>query len=99
MVWEVETGGDGALLVQRAHLPHYRATVDGQDAPIHVANLSRMAIRLGPGRHTVELRIDRSWFHLGLVLAAIALAVLLALSRGGRPAEWLGFQPVKGDAV
>jgi hypothetical protein len=82
MVWDVEAQGAGALLVQRSHLPLYRATVDGKPTPIYAANLHRMAIPLETGAHSVELRVDRSRFYLGIGLALVALAILLVVSRG-----------------
>ena len=95
--WDVDAGGAGALLVQRSHLPHYRAWVDGESVPIRVANLSRMAILLEPGRHTVELRVDRSRLYLGLGVSFVALVILLALSRGGMLSRWLGLIQDNGD--
>jgi hypothetical protein len=98
MVWEVESSGDGALLVQRSHLPLYRATIDGQPAPIYVANLSRMAILLEPGTHTVELWVDRGRFRLGLVLSAAAVVMLVLLTRSGTLAKRLWGLPGKTES-
>ncbi|MDH3254569.1 MAG: hypothetical protein OEM62_06220, partial [Acidobacteriota bacterium] len=76
MIWEVEAEGSGALLVQRSHLPLYRAVVDGRRTPIYVANMHRMAVLLEPGRHTVELFVDRTRFRLGVGLALGSLAMM-----------------------
>jgi hypothetical protein len=95
--WDVEARGAGALLVQRSYLPHYRAWVDGESVPIRVANLSRMAILLEPGSHTVELRVDRSRLYLGLGVSFVALVILVALSRSGMLSRWLGLRQDNGD--
>jgi hypothetical protein len=89
-VWDVDAEGAGALLVQRAYLPLYRARVDGRPVPIRVANLHRMVVPLEPGEHRVELWVDRGRFRAGFMIAGAALLVLTAASvmssRGRRTA-------------
>jgi hypothetical protein len=68
----VDAAGPGVLVVQRAYLPLYRATVDGEEAPILVANMHRMGIELPVGEHEVKLWVDRR------PLAASGLLSLLA---------------------
>jgi hypothetical protein len=79
-VWDVDADGAGVLLIQRAYLPLYRARVDGRPAPIRVANLHRMAILIEPGKHRVELWVDRRSFRAGFMIAGAALVVLTAAS-------------------
>ncbi len=67
---EVDAGA-GWLVVGRAHLPLYRASVDDRPAAIEVANLDRLAIQMPAGRHRVRLWIDR-WPLAGAVGAALA---------------------------
>jgi hypothetical protein len=78
--WEVDAKGEGALLIQRAYLPLYKARVDGRPAPIRVANLHRMAILLESGHHVVELWVDRGRFRAGIMIACAALVLLVASS-------------------
>ena len=73
----VRAEGPGALVVQRAFLPIYRATVDGRPAPLVAANLHRMALELEAGDHRVRIWADRRPLHLS-ALAALAGIVLLA---------------------
>jgi hypothetical protein len=72
----VDAAGPGVLVIQRAYLPLYRATVDGQEAPILIANMHRMGIELTAGEHAVKLWVDRRpLVAAGIVslLAAVAL--------------------------
>ena len=54
----------------------WRAAVDGEDAVIEPALSVLSAVRLDPGRHTVELRYTPPGFCAGL---AISLAAVLFL--------------------
>ena len=68
----------GALVVQRAFLPLYRATVDGRPAPLVAADLHRMAVELEAGTHEVRIRADRRPFYSSLPLALVG-GLLLAV--------------------
>jgi uncharacterized membrane protein YfhO len=58
--------------------PGWRATVDGQPAPVLRANYAFRAIRLGPGQHQVQLTFTpRSWT-AGLAVSGLTLLVLVA---------------------
>jgi len=83
---EVRSPSGGVLVVQRAHLPLYRATIDGRRARIAVANLHRLAVELPPGDHRVRITIDRAPFVLSLLGVAAGLAGLVLLARP-RPAR------------
>ncbi|MGB6362937.1 MAG: hypothetical protein WBG64_09760, partial [Thermoanaerobaculia bacterium] len=50
----VDAVGPGVLVIQRAYLPLYRATVDGEETPIRIANMHRMGIELPAGSHAVS---------------------------------------------
>ena len=67
----------GALVVQRAFLPLYRAAVDGQPAPLVAADLHRMAVELEAGDHEVRIWADRRPFYLSLPLAALGGLLLV----------------------
>ncbi len=79
----------GVLLVQRTYLPLYKATVDGEDAEVLVANFHRIGVRVPAGSHEVRLWVNRRPFHqacLGALAALLGLG-LLVLREGGTDAE------------
>ena len=85
---QVEASAPGALVIQRAFLPLYRATVDGENAPIVAANVHRLGIELSEGEHTVEVWVDRRPFRVSSGIALIGVVLLLALTwRLGRSRE------------
>ncbi|MEM7587137.1 MAG: hypothetical protein AAF560_27355, partial [Acidobacteriota bacterium] len=67
------------LLTQRAYLDIYRATIDGQPAPLVVGNLHRLALEVPAGDHRIKIWADRrptriAW--LGLLVGIIGLVVV-----------------------
>ena len=64
-------------MVQRAFLPLYRATVDGEPVPLVAADLHRMAVELEAGSHEVRIWATRGPFYLALLLA-VAGVILMA---------------------
>lgn len=78
----------GVLVWQRSHLPIYRATLNGVEAPIVFANFYRMGVEIpSPGNHQVRIWADRRPLHRALAAAAVgafALLTLLILDLGGR---------------
>ena len=85
---EVDAPGPGALVVHRAHLPIWRARVDGRPAPVVAANIHRLGVELGPGRHRVELWVDRRPLWAAGAVAAGAALALLALAAPRRRRRW-----------
>jgi hypothetical protein len=62
MQLEIDAGAEPAVvLVSEAHHPWWRAAVDGEAAPLLEANMLFMAVRVGPGVHEVELRLEPPW--------------------------------------
>jgi hypothetical protein len=56
---EVDAGSEPAVVfVTEAHHPWWRVTLDGAAAPLLRANMLFMAVRVGPGRHKIELRLS-----------------------------------------
>ena len=85
---EVEARSPGVLVVQRAHLPIYRATLDGRPVELTVANLYRIGVEVPRGRHRVRIWVDRRpplWGLAGTALALVALAVFGRASARRRP--------------
>jgi hypothetical protein len=70
---EVPSAG-AAVVWSRAWLPLYRATVDGESAPVTIANLDRIAVEVPPGRHRVVIATDRRPLAISTAFAALALA-------------------------
>lgn len=85
---EVSAGGPlpSYLIFQRAHLPIYRAAVDGRNAQVEVANLHRIAVQVPPGRHRVRLWVERGSLRWSLAASGLGLVgvALLAFRRRGR---------------
>jgi len=84
---EAESEAGGLLVVRRAHLPIWRASVDGRPAPTRIAQLTRLAVEVPAGRHRVVFSIDRRPLALALAVSVAALAALAWLFR--RPAPVL----------
>ena len=90
----VRAHGHSVLVTRRAFLPIYRATVDGEDTALRVANAHRLAIEVPDGEHRVRLWIDRRPFRASLAVAGVtALGLLFFLWRGRRP----GARPAESE--
>ncbi len=77
---EVDSPVPGVLVVQRADLPLWRATVDGEPTRILPANLYRIGVRVPAGRHRVRLWVDRRPLYASGAGAVLGLAGLVALA-------------------
>lgn len=77
---EVDAVGAGALVWQRVHLPIYRASIDGEDTRVRVANLHRIAVETPPGRHVVRIETDRRPLHQALLASLLGVLGLLFLA-------------------
>ncbi|HVS04142.1 MAG TPA: hypothetical protein VMT16_15370 [Thermoanaerobaculia bacterium] len=84
---DVAAGAAGHLVVERTWLPLYRAAVDGEAAPVRLANLHRIAVPVPAGRHRVRLWVDRRPFFAALAAAALGAAGLLAMGLRRRNAR------------
>ena len=79
----VEAATPGAVVWQRAHLPIYRATIDGRPAAVEPANVHRIGLRVPAGRHEIRIWVDRRPTRWGLVAGlcgCLGLAALGAVS-------------------
>lgn len=94
----VRAHADSVLVTRRAFLPIYRATVDGEEVELRVANAHRLAVEVPAGEHLVHLWVDRRPFGVSLAIAgATALTLLLFLWRGRRRGSSPG-EPARGDS-
>lgn len=74
------------LVLADAYYPGWRATVDGEAAPIYPANVLFRGVPLAPGEHTVIFTYEPTSWRLGLLLAAGGglLVCVLGLLAGWR---------------
>ncbi len=83
----VETASDtaGLLVLSEIAYPAWRATVDGQDTPILVADTALRAVAVPAGAHRIELRFASAALTWGTaVTASTALALIIILRRTRR---------------
>jgi hypothetical protein len=76
---EAESKAGGVLVVRRAWLPIWRAAIDGAAADAVVANGTRLAVELPPGRHSVRFWVDRSTLDGSAALALFGAVILAGL--------------------
>jgi hypothetical protein len=72
------------LVLRDPYYRNWRATVDDRDAPVYPAGGFFLGVLIAPGAHDVEVVYHERWLLPGVVLAALALALLpSALRRAG----------------
>jgi hypothetical protein len=100
IVLELDAGAAAATVFgSEAHHPWWRATVDGRPAPVLRAQMAFMAVPVGAGARTVELRLRRppvvaaadwvtalAWIALVTAAAASAMRVARRVDRSRRRA-------------
>ena len=80
LTYEVSSSKGGVVIFSEIYYPGWTATVDGQPTEIARADYVLRAIRVAPGRHTVEFRFDPHSLHVTETVAYIALALLALLA-------------------
>lgn len=88
---EGEDPRPGWLLVAENWYPDWRATVDGQPAPVHRAQGSFLSVALSPGARAVSLRFESGSYRTGRWVSLLAVllstaAILVPAARGRKPA-------------
>jgi hypothetical protein len=73
----VNASTPGIVLVRNAWDPGWRASVDGRDAPVLVADFLMQGVPVPAGRHTVILQYDDPWVGYGLLASGLWLSALL----------------------
>ena len=79
----VGTDAPGLVMLSEVYYPAWRAYVDGQPAPVYVADAVLRAVPVPAGEHEVELRYESPTLAIGLVISltsSAGLAVLAAAS-------------------
>jgi len=75
--YESESDGPGWLLVRSTHARGWRATVDGEPAPLLRADGRHRAVAIPSGRHTVRLKYEPPWLWPGVALALLSVTIVL----------------------
>ena len=70
----VETAAPALVFFSEPHYPERRVWVDGEERPLERVNVAFSGVRVGPGRHVVELRFVAASFRWGMLLSVVALA-------------------------
>ena len=76
-----ETGARGLLVLSETYYPAWKAYVDGEPAPLYVADHVLRAVPVPAGEHTVELRYESWSLRVGVAISlgfCLALTVLVA---------------------
>jgi hypothetical protein len=81
--WQTEAPDPGLLVLDRSHLPIYRASVDGEARRPLVVNVGQLGIEVPAGSHHVGLWVDRRPFRVALAVAGLGLLGLVALAAVG----------------
>jgi hypothetical protein len=80
---EVDAPFAGVLVLNEGYDPGWHADVDGRQARVLVADHALVAVELAPGRHRVVFRYVPPGLRAGLVLAAAAALLCVALAAWG----------------
>jgi len=78
IVFAVEGGSGGELILTDSFYPGWRAWVDGEPVSIRRADEAFRGVLVPPGTHTVEFRYEPASFRVGLFLSLLALGALTA---------------------
>ncbi len=81
---EVDSDGDGWLVLADAHAAGWSATVDGVETPVRRANALFRAVRVGRGSHRVRFDYDPASARLGAVAGLAAVGYALSRWLRGR---------------
>ncbi|MGH8662139.1 MAG: hypothetical protein ACREUB_10315, partial [Burkholderiales bacterium] len=98
--YESESDGPGWLLVRSTHARGWRATVDGEPAPLLRADGRHRAVAVPSGRHAVTLKYEPPWLWPGVALTLFSVTIVLWISvRRRKPGSGLGQDdPTRFDA-
>lgn len=88
VVVEAEAEGPALLVIQDAHWPGWRASLDGRPSELLIADLMMRAVPFPPGRHRLELVYDPPGVRRGLAISLVgAVLVVVLASLGWRGAR------------
>jgi hypothetical protein len=72
----------GFLVLSDSHYPGWKATVNGESRPIHLANYMFRAVQIDEGESIVRFTYQPASFKWGLRISLISLAVCFAIGAG-----------------
>ena len=75
--YTVESGKGGVLVFSEVYYPGWKATIDGKEAPIGRVDYILRALRLEPGKHTVELDFHPTSIATTETIAYVAGGILI----------------------
>jgi hypothetical protein len=82
---EAEAAGPSLVVIAQTYYHNWRASVDGQPAPLLRANLALQAVQIPAGKHHIQLFYQDRAFELGAAVSGLAwlgsLSALLFLRR------------------
>lgn len=78
---DVVTEGEAFLVLASTNHKYWRATIDGEPAPIIATNLAFQGIEVAKGSHRVELNYRNPLIAVGGLLSALALSCLIFVRR------------------
>lgn len=79
LIYEVSSTKGGVVVFSEIYYPGWQATVDGKPVDIARADYILRAIRIEPGRHTVEFKFDPKSLHTTEAIANSALVLLMVV--------------------
>ncbi|MCG6924392.1 MAG: YfhO family protein [Acidobacteria bacterium] len=80
---DVDASAPGFVVLADAFDPGWRATVDGQPARVHRANVAFRAVAVAEGRHVVEMVYRPRTVPQGLTLSTLSLLLVLGVGVAG----------------
>lgn len=82
--FKVETTKPGFLFISQIFYPGWKASVDGIETKIYLADYSFQAIPLRAGNHQIKVWYDPDSFKLGAVISLLSVLVLGMIGIGSR---------------
>ena len=79
IVMGVEAERDCYLFISDTYYPGWKATVDGESAPVLRANYAFRAVAVTAGAHEVRMTFESAPFRIGIVLSIAGLVLLSVL--------------------
>jgi hypothetical protein len=84
-VLDVESPGQGFLVMSVTPHKYWRITVDGRSVPAVVTNIAYQGVIITPGRHRVVMEYRNELVQIGLLISVILIVILLAIAFLQRP--------------